>query len=153
MLHIAKDFSSTHAVLPERRLECTRSWEGTDPVLLIQTDQRDVLYHIKSCSAIKVGEKMGRVGHCCCVGAGWALIRWWQGMALCTTLSVYSFISIIFPSFSILLNHLYHNPCFTFLLIYFLILSIIPSEKRGGVSKRLGDPKLPETNTPEQSCP
>jgi len=35
----------------------TRSWEGTQPGQLIQTGQKDVLYHVTSCSAIKAGEE------------------------------------------------------------------------------------------------
>lgn len=36
---------------------CTRSWEGTKPAQLTRTDQRDVLYHMVSCSALKAAVK------------------------------------------------------------------------------------------------
>lgn len=32
-----------------------RGWDGTQPGRLIQTDQRDIPYHVMSCSAIKPG--------------------------------------------------------------------------------------------------
>ncbi|XP_072716439.1 cyclic AMP-responsive element-binding protein 3 isoform X2 [Ciconia boyciana] len=42
---------------------CPRSWEGTQPGLLIQTDQRAIPYHMTSCSVYKAGEEEGRGGH------------------------------------------------------------------------------------------
>lgn len=35
---------------------CTRSWEQTQPGQLTSTDQRDITYHMASCSAYKRGE-------------------------------------------------------------------------------------------------
>jgi len=34
---------------------CTRNWEGTQPGQLTPNDQRDVPYHMMSCSTYKVG--------------------------------------------------------------------------------------------------
>ena len=42
---------------------CARSWEGTQLGRLTPADQRDVPYHMMSCSIYKLGEKLAR-GHC-----------------------------------------------------------------------------------------
>jgi len=39
---------------------CTRSCEGTQLGQLTSADQRDIPYHMVSCSAIKAGEEEGR---------------------------------------------------------------------------------------------
>jgi len=39
---------------------CTRSWEGTQLGQLTPTDQRDVLYRMTSCSAMKAVERRRR---------------------------------------------------------------------------------------------
>ncbi|XP_064295936.1 dymeclin-like isoform X2 [Phalacrocorax carbo] len=41
---------------------CTRSWEGTQPGQLTPADQRDIPYHMTSCSVNKAGEEEGRGG-------------------------------------------------------------------------------------------
>jgi len=35
--------------------ECTSDWEGTQAGQLIPTDQKDVLYHMTSCTATNLG--------------------------------------------------------------------------------------------------
>jgi len=42
---------------------CMRGWEGAQPGQLTPADHRDILYRMTSCSAIKLGEEEGRVGH------------------------------------------------------------------------------------------
>lgn len=44
-----------------------RSWEETQPGQMIPSDQRDIPYHVTSCSVYKVGEERGGVGH----------LEWW----------------------------------------------------------------------------
>lgn len=56
--HRVKDFSTSHAAWPVRRLD----WEGTQPGQLIQPDQRDVPCHMISFSAIKARTKKGEGG-------------------------------------------------------------------------------------------
>ena len=42
---------------------CTRRWEGTQPGQLTPADQRDIPYHMASCSAYKAGGKRRRGWH------------------------------------------------------------------------------------------
>lgn len=58
------------------------------------------------------------------LGAGFASVRGWQAILLCTTFyCMFFIIVIIFPSFSVLLNCIYLNQC---VLTLFLIVSCIP---------------------------
>jgi len=52
---------------PQQRLvgwEWARGWEGTQLGQLMQTDQRDISYHMMSCSAIKAEGKRGEGENC-----------------------------------------------------------------------------------------
>jgi len=62
-LHITKGISVSHAAPPVSRLGRTRSWKGTQPGLLTPADQRDIPYHMTSCSAIKAGGRRRKEGH------------------------------------------------------------------------------------------
>jgi len=83
------------------------SWERTQLGQLTQTGQRDILYHMASCSEYKLG------------GVGWAGIAaqeqagYWlsdgEQMHPCITCFVYSVITVL-SSFVILLIYLYLNP-------------------------------------------
>jgi len=57
---IVKVFSASQT-FPVGR--CTSIWEGTQQGQLTQTGQRDIPYHMTSCSPYKAGEEEGIGGH------------------------------------------------------------------------------------------
>jgi len=67
----------------------TRSWEGTQLRQLTPTDQRDIPYHMITCSAIKAGGNMDRMEGLWClpfqvtVACEGALLSWrWMNTCL-----------------------------------------------------------------------
>lgn len=55
-LHGIKDFCASHIALLASRLGVYKKLEGTHAGQLTRTDQRDILYHMTSCSTYKAGE-------------------------------------------------------------------------------------------------
>lgn len=69
-LHCIKAFSPTAPLPPTTsRLGVGKIWEGAEPGQLVPNDQRDSLYHVMLCSAIKAGEKEKK-GDICGYSAG-----------------------------------------------------------------------------------
>ena len=104
---------------------CPSSREGAQQGQLTQTGHREVPDRMTSCWAYELG------GSSCCPRTGWASVSGCWTTVLCITCFVYSFIIIIFLSFSVLLNCLYLSP----LVLPFIQLS--PPPHRGGAGERL----------------
>lgn len=56
-IHIVKVFYISDIALPVRSWGCTSCWKRTQPEQLNRTGQKDIPYHMASCSAIKAGVK------------------------------------------------------------------------------------------------
>ena len=92
VLTLVKDFSASHA-LP------ARSWEGAQPGQLTQTGQRDIPYHVTSCSVYKLG------------GVSWEMVtaarelagHWSVGgeQLRCASLILYILLSLLLLLFSL----------------------------------------------------
>lgn len=102
---MAKDFSSSHAALPARRLEGgTKNWEGTQPGQLIPQTKGIFL-----CGSMLDNKKKRRVSQGV-VSAAWGLTghRSVSGkQLLCASLGLYILLSsllLLLFSFSVLLN-------------------------------------------------
>lgn len=119
-MHRVNTISASHASSPRRSLGWTRSWEETQLKYLIPTAQRDIPYHMASCSAFNAEEEEEQEG----IGRH---LEWWrlswspalsgvaehlpaQGWNPCFALLVCALLLY-------LLNYLYFNSCiFSFLL-------------------------------------
>lgn len=86
---------------------CTRSWEGRQLELLTPTDQRDILYHMTPCSAIKLGRKL----------AGGLWLRAWLLVSNCFQLHKLSFLVLFIFVVFLLITLL--------LFIYLFLLSVL----------------------------
>lgn len=106
-----QDFSASHtAVLVSR---CTRSWEGTGPGQLNQTNQRNVPYQVASHWIINWKEL---VSECWCCSLGWACAGRHKE-ALCMACLIYSWFFLSISCQSVLVSTHEFFYCFLFLIL------------------------------------
>lgn len=89
-LHGAKAFSAPRTDAQQVGWGWARAWEESWLGQLTQTNHRDVLHCITSCSAIKMGWGAGVFQGVCCSGIVWAWVDW---------LMVIAFASLLFSLF------------------------------------------------------
>ena len=126
---------------------CT-SWEGTQLGQLTPTDQRDIPYHMMSCSAYKAGEEEGRGGYSewCCLSSQVSVTRdgallSWRWLNACLPMGsserIPCFVSLACTAFALPIRLSLSQSMRWFLIFTLLTLSPIPPGGSERASERL----------------